>query len=185
MPKKAFRVTIDGRFYPGTACREWVVGNTFKTKGNHPLLNRHGMNPRFPIIFSLFFLFPSFSAFSGEYDGSGPLLCTVNRIIEVNTLKIIDNIDPDTIGLPGKFIIDFKKNVIFPTKDNVVRRKIAIERMEHVENKLILQGAEEGTANDGIGWSMSISKESGEIVLTASGKRVAYVVFGACVSAGE
>jgi len=143
------------------------------------------MNPCFPIILSLFFLFPSLSAFSGEYDGSGPLMCTVNRITEVNTLKIIDNIDPDTIGLPGKFLVDFKNKIIRPTKDNVVRRTIPIERMEHVENKLILQGAEEGIKNDGFGWSMSISKESGEIVLTASGERIAYVVFGGCVSAGE
>ncbi|HKI48220.1 MAG TPA: hypothetical protein VKA69_02770, partial [Desulfobacteria bacterium] len=104
---------------------------------------------------------------------------------EVNTLKIIDNIDPDTIGLPGKFLVDFKNKIIRPTKDNVVRRTIPIERMEHVENKLILQGAEEGITNDGFGWSMSISKESGEIVLTASGERIAYVVFGGCVSAGE
>lgn len=143
------------------------------------------MNPRFPIILSLFFLFPSLSALSGEYDGPGPLLCTVNRMVEVNTLKIIDNIDPDTVGLPGKFIIDFKNKIILPTKDNVIRRTISIERIEHVENQLILQGAEEGTVNDGVGWSMSISKESGEIVLTASGERIAYVVFGVCVSAGE
>jgi hypothetical protein len=143
------------------------------------------MNPRFLIIFSLFFLFPSLSALCGEYDGSGPLLCTVNRIAEVNPLKIIDNIDPDTIGLPGKFLIDFKNKIIRPTKDNVIRRTIPIERIEHVENKLILQGAEEGIANDGFGWSMSISKESGGIVLTASGERIAYVVFGVCVSAGE
>ena len=143
------------------------------------------MKPRFPIILSLFFLFPSLSAFSGEYDGSGPLLCTANRIIEVNPLKIIDNIDPDTVGLPGKFMIDFKNKIIRPTKDNVVRRTIAIERIEHVENKLILQGAEEGNADDGMGWSMSISKITGKNVLTAAGEEVAYVVFGSCVSAGE
>ncbi len=143
------------------------------------------MNPRFPIILSLLFLFPSLSALYGEYDESGPLLCTVDRIVEVHTLKIIDNIDPDTVGLPGKFIIDFKNRIIRPTKDNVVRRTISIERIEHVENKLVLQGAEEGISNDGFGWSMSLSKESGEIVLTASGERIAYVVFGVCVSAGE
>ena len=143
------------------------------------------MNPRIPIILSLFFLFPSPSALSGEYDGPGPLLCTVSRLTEANAYKIIDNVDPDTVGLPGKFIIDFKNRIIRPTKDNIVRRTIAIERIEHLEDILILQGAEEGNANNGMGWSMSISKKTGRIIISASGELVAYVVFGACVSAGE
>jgi hypothetical protein len=47
---------------------------------------------------------------------------------------------------------------------------------------LILQGVEEGVegVDDGLGWSMTISKETGKLVLAASGDRKAYVVFGAC-----
>jgi len=141
------------------------------------------MYTRCLIIVLLFILPPAFPALSGEYDGSGPLLGTVDRIVEVNTLKIIDNVDPDTVGLPRKFIIDFKDKIIRPTKDNIVRRTSEIERVEHIEDKLILQGAEEGNANDGLGWSMAISKKTGKMVLTASGDGIAYVVFGACVAA--
>ncbi len=47
--------------------------------------------------------------------------------------------------------------------------------------KLILQGAEDGydKMRDGLGWTMAISEENGQVVLTASGEQVAFVIFGA------
>ncbi len=58
-----------------------------------------------------------------------------------------------------------------------------IEHQEVVDGKLILQGAEDGyeKMRDGLGWTMAISEESGQVVLTASGEQVAFVVFGACI----
>jgi hypothetical protein len=46
-----------------------------------------------------------------------------------------------------------------------------------------LQGAEDGyeKMRDGLGWTMAISEESGQVVLTASGDQVAFVVFGAAL----
>ena len=69
-----------------------------------------------------------------------------------------------------------------PTKDNLIRRISKIKHVEHMENKLILQGVEEGVENieDGLAWSMAISKKTGKVVLSASGDGVAYVVFGTC-----
>ena len=68
--------------------------------------------------------------------------------------------------------------------DSVIRRTSRIERVEHIENKLILQGVEEGVENvdDGLAWSMAISKKTGKVVLSAAGDGVAYVVFGTCVA---
>jgi hypothetical protein len=58
-----------------------------------------------------------------------------------------------------------------------------IERHEVVDGKLILQGAEDGYENmrDGLGWTMAITEKTGQVVLTASGDQVAFVVFGAAV----
>jgi len=44
-----------------------------------------------------------------------------------------------------------------------------------------LQGAEDGydKMRDGLGWTMAISEATGQVVLTASGEQVAFVVFGA------
>ena len=123
------------------------------------------------------------TAFSGDYDGTKPLSGSVDKIIEINTLKIIDDVDPDTVGLPRNFFIDFKEKKLRPSKDSVVRKTSNINRVEHIENKLILQGVDDGVANvdDGLAWSISISKKSGKVVLSASGDGVAYVVFGTCI----
>jgi len=137
-------------------------------------------------LFCIFCLcFTPLSAFADDFDGSKSLLGTVNKIIEINTFKITDNVDPDAVGLPRKFLIDFEEKIIRPSKDSLVRKTTRIKRIEHIENKLILQGTDEGVegADDGLAWSIAISKKTGAAVLTASGDSVAYIVFGTCIAA--
>jgi len=102
--------------------------------------------------------------------------------MEINFYKVINDVDPDTVGLPRKFFIDFEEKILRPSKDSLIRRTSQIKRVEHLENKLILQGIEEGVENvdDGLAWSIAISKKTGMVVLSASGDGVAYVVFGTC-----
>ncbi len=123
--------------------------------------------------------------FAGDFDGSKPLSGSISKIVEINPYKIINDVDPDTVGLPKNFIIDFEGKKVRPSKDSLIRRTSQIKRVEHIENKLILQGVEEGVENvdDGLAWSMAISKKSGMVVLSASGDGVAYVVFGTCTPA--
>jgi hypothetical protein len=127
------------------------------------------------------------TAFSGDFDGSKPLSGSVDKIIEINTQKIINDVDPDAVGLPRNFFIDFKEKILRPSKDSLVRKTSKIYRVEHLENKLILQGVDEGVENidDGLAWSITISKKTGKVVLSASGDGVAYVVFGTCIPAGN
>ena len=126
-------------------------------------------------------------AFAEDFDGSKPLSGSVNKIIEINSSRIINDVDPDAVGLPRHFFIDFEEKLMRPSKDSLVRRTSKINRVDHIENKLILQGVEEGVENvdDGLAWSMAISKKSGMVVLSASGDGVAYVVFGTCTPAGK
>ena len=92
---------------------------------------------------------------AGDFDGSSPLSGTVGKVIEINRYRIADDVDPDTVGLPKNFLIDFKA---------------------------VIQGVDEGVegVEDGLAWSLTISKKDGSAVLSASGNGVAYVVFGAC-----
>ena len=64
----------------------------------------------------------------------------------------------------------------------MVRRISKIKDVAHIENKIILQGIEEGVENveDALAWSITISKKTGRVILSASGDGVAYVVFGSC-----
>lgn len=134
-----------------------------------------------PIFLICFCLLPQ-AAFSGEFDGIKPLSGSVEKIVEINAFKIIDDVNPDTVGLPRNFVIDFKAKKLRPSKDSVVRKTSNIYRVEHIENKLILQGIDKGVENvdDGLAWSITISKKTGKVVLSASGDGLAYVVFGKC-----
>ena len=136
----------------------------------------------FIILFCLLII--PIPVFAEDFDGSKPLTGSVDNILEIYPSRINNDADPDTVGLPRYFLIDFKQKIVRPSKDSVVRRTSKIKRIEHIENKLILQGIEEGVENvdDGLAWSIAISKETGKVVLSASGDGVAYVVFGTCTA---
>ena len=51
----------------------------------------------------------------------------------------------------------------------------AVKNIEHVDGRLILQGAENGR-----GWTLVILKENGKMSSTVSDEDVGFVVFGAC-----
>ena len=146
------------------------------------------MNPlkKIPVFLFLAIIIPS-TAWTGDFDGSKTLYGSVDRILEINQFNIKDNVNPDTAGLPRKFVINFEDKIIRPSRDSLVRKTSLIKRIDHIENKLILQGAEEGveSVDDGIAWSMVIIKETGEVVISASGGNVAYVAFGHCTSEPE
>jgi len=143
------------------------------------------VNRRSPSLIFLFcLLIMPFPAFAGDFDGSKPLSGSVDKILEIYPSRISNDADPETVGLPQKFLIDFKEKIMRPSKDSLIRRISKIKRVEHIENKLILQGVEDGVENveDGLAWSMAISKKTGKVVLSASGDGVAYVVFGTCTA---
>lgn len=123
-------------------------------------------------------------AAAGEFDGSKPLLCDTVDGLEYHRNGIQKPFNPQSVGLPTAFVIDFKEKWIRPTSDSVVRKQTKIKHMEQVEDKLVLQGADEGIegVDDGVGWTMSIMHESGRFAITASGADVGYIVFGTCRS---
>lgn len=80
-------------------------------------------------------------------------------------------------------MIDFKEKTISPLVEGKEDQNTRIKRMESIEGKLILQGAEKGREGirNVIGWTASISEETGKTVVTISGDDVAFVIFGACL----
>lgn len=137
---------------------------------------------RLTIILAAYLFIMPFSAYAGDFDGSTLLSGSVEKVFEINQYSVSDDVDPDIVGLPRKFFIDIEGKTMVPSKESMVRRLGKIKRVEHIENKIILQGIEEGVENvdDGLAWSMTISKKTGKLVLSASGDGVAYVVFGSC-----
>lgn len=122
-------------------------------------------------------------AMAGDYDGRHPLVCSVSQGHEWHTNGMGKAFDPESVGLPRTFVIDFKNNDIGPTGESRVRKHTRIISLDHVEDKLMLQGTDEGLdgVTDGVAWSMSLSTRSGAFVISAAGDRVGYVVFGSCM----
>lgn len=123
-------------------------------------------------------------AAAGEaFDGSNPLLLSVIRVMECTPEGECFETPPEEINLPRFFRIDFEKKNIVSAVPGDDRPPSPIERMETVDGKLILQGAEDGyeKSRDGLGWTLAISQESGNAVFTAAGEDAALVIFGATV----
>ena len=133
-------------------------------------------------IVCLFLLIIPQQLLSADFNSKGLWLGMVHKGVEYHLNGKPIAFNPESVGLPRKFIIDFNSKIIKPTKDSVVRRRSKIKHIKHIENKVILQGVNDGVegVNDGIGWSMSISKKTGKFVITASGDKVGYIVFGIC-----
>lgn len=133
------------------------------------------------IVLCCIIFFP-FSTFAGDFDGSKLLVGSVEKVYEISPFKVSDDIDPDTVGLPRRFFIDIEQKRVLPSMESMVRRISKIKHVAYIENKIILQGVEEGVENidDGLAWSIAISKKTGRVVLSASSDGRAYVVFGSC-----
>ena len=117
-----------------------------------------------------------------DVDGSKPAICATVEIMDCVPHEGCQRVSAREAGIPRFLRIDFAGNEITRTEATGDEVTSAIERSEEVDGRLILQGAEDGVEGvpDGIGWSLSIDKTSGDMVLTGSGVDVGFVIFGAC-----
>jgi hypothetical protein len=125
----------------------------------------------------------SLTVWADDFDGSRPLLFTVISAMECAPDNGCRAVTIENIDLPRFLKIDLNKKTIGPVSESDTRPDSVIERMERVDGKLILQGAEDGyeSVRDGLGWTIAIAEGTGRVVMTASGDQVAFVVFGACL----
>jgi len=115
-------------------------------------------------------------------DGSEPVICAAADVVECVPGGSCQKVTAESAGMPRFIRVDFAANQVTRAQPNGDDITSEIERSETVDGRLILQGAEDGykDVRDGIGWSLSIDEESGNMVLTGSGAEVAFVIFGAC-----
>jgi len=119
---------------------------------------------------------------AADFDGSKPLLCASVDVVECDAGKECFMATAAGINAPQFYRVNFKEKKIIGILQGKEGPPSLIERMESVDGKLILQGAEDALEGikDGVGWSLAISEETGRMVLTASGDDVGFVIFGAC-----
>jgi hypothetical protein len=120
---------------------------------------------------------------AGDFDGTKPLIFSLIRVDECTPAGGCQQVKPEDVGWPQFMKIDFEKKQIAAAPEIPDVPPSVIERVEVVDGKLMLQGAEDGLEGirDGLGWTIAISLDTGKAVLTGSGDGVGFVVFGACL----
>jgi hypothetical protein len=123
-----------------------------------------------------------FTALAGSFDGSKTLLCAPQSAVECGPDGSCQQVSPTSVNLPDFFQIDFKAKMITRITGKENQQGSKIDRMEILDSKLILQGADDGLegVRDGLAWSMSITQDTGKLVASAAGEGEAFVIFGAC-----
>ncbi len=123
-----------------------------------------------------------YSVQGASFDGSQNLLCAPQLVIECGPEGNCEQAMAAGVNLPNFFQIDFSAKELLAITESENKRTSKIKSMEVLDNKLFLQGADDGIegVRDGLVWSISISQDTGQLVMSASGDSVAFVVFGAC-----
>jgi len=139
-------------------------------------------NYRSLITVMMFLLTMTPNVSADGYHCSRKLSGVASGIVEINRYRILDGIEPRTVGLPTQFLIDFESKKLIPSKGSRVSRSVSFNRVDQIEDKLVIQGVDEGIegVRDGVAWSLVISKNNGKSVLSVAGDGVAYAVFGVC-----
>lgn len=112
---------------------------------------------------------------AGSFDGSAPLLCAVIDAIECGADGNCVMGSAERQNLPQFIQISVKDKIIKATRGSQIKRVSKIKQIDHGGGKLILQGIE-----DGRGWNIVVSEETGKLSATVAGDQIGFIVFGAC-----
>jgi hypothetical protein len=113
------------------------------------------------------------------------LICAISNYYECTFEKGCQETSAEEINAPRFFKIMLDKKSVSPLGQSPLNQSESkIGSMIKVEDMIILQGVEAGDSKrpDGVGWTASISIETGKIVLTASGMETGFVGTGACAA---
>jgi hypothetical protein len=121
---------------------------------------------------------------AGDFDGSKTLVCANQQVNECLPAQRCRMVAPQSVNLPNFFNVDTGSKVLTGKHDDGIDASTPVERLEHLDGKLILQGADNGIEGvpDGNGWTMVIDENTGKMSMTASGDGFVIVAFGACIS---
>jgi hypothetical protein len=130
----------------------------------------------------LLVMFVPCSGMAGDFDGSKTLLFATQKGFECTPRNGCKEVALEDLNLPSFYIINFKKKEITATPESGIEDVSKIERMETYDGMLLIQGAEDGYegVEDGVGWTVSIQKDSGKAVLSGSMPEAGFIVFGVC-----
>ena len=116
-----------------------------------------------------------------DFDGTEPLMCSFGKVLECNDeMSKCHGVSNASVDAPDFIKLDFRKKTIVSVSAGEESPPDDIDNVVDLANYLVVQGVQGGSANDTLAWSMSISHENGQVVVTGAGENAGFVVFGAC-----
>jgi hypothetical protein len=116
------------------------------------------------------------NAIAQGLDNQAPMVCSVNETFDCASARACIGDSPEAVNIPRVIRIDFAAKKAFTKKINGEVREASIGAEQLVNERMILQGIQNGLA-----WSMAISRESGAMALTITAEDAGFVVFGTCM----
>jgi len=118
-----------------------------------------------------------------DFGKADRLICAVVDVHECLPGKACVETTAQEINMPRFYRFNLKKKRIEGIRADGTEAGATIQSVKHLDGKVILQGVQDGLREerDGVGWTVAIMKDSGGMVLTASGDMVSFVAFGSCI----
>ena len=112
---------------------------------------------------------------AGGIDGTAPAVCATSETFDCGPNRQCIADSPEAVNIPRLIRLDFTAKKAFTKRMSGEERVAQISAQTTEEGELLLQGVQ-----NGYGWTMTISQESGDMALTIAGKQAGFVVFGTC-----
>ncbi len=110
-----------------------------------------------------------------KFDGSVPLLCVPIQVIDCEFGGKCFTGTAEDVNLPQFVKIDFNQKLLSSPDD--ANRTTKVSYTERDNGRLIMHGGQNGR-----GWTILISEETGKLSATISEEGFGFVVFGACTT---
>lgn len=126
----------------------------------------------------------SMAAMATDFDGSEALICSFAQVTECDAGADCRAVTNESVDAPDFIKLDFKKKKVTAIFAGVEGGVDDLDNVMDLASYLVVQGVQGGAegAADSLAWSASIDHESGLIVVSASGEKAAFVIFGACTA---
>jgi hypothetical protein len=110
-----------------------------------------------------------------DRSAARPFMCAPTDIASYRADGQCGKETPTSLNFPQFLRFDIRKNEIAGERPNGAPLLASIDKVQHVEQRLVLQGTE-----NGIMWGVLIVEDTGDMTLTGGGEKIGFVAFGAC-----
>jgi hypothetical protein len=107
---------------------------------------------------------------AADFDGSKPLICASQQVMDMASPKLITTGQPGDLGAPTFMRVDFEKKTITGP-----HRSTPIRLMDKDDKRIVLQGTELG-----LGWTLAVNAQDGMMIGSMVDADGVVVMFGEC-----